>query len=388
MSASLSLVRAELAIDTEFPGGNVIVESIEGDTVKLAPDNRDSRPWFYWYFSVKGAEGRTLTFVFKPGHVGVFGPGISTDGGATWKWMGADAVKEGTFSHAFGPEEKDVRFSVGMPYVAAHFEKFVSSYKNNPFIRLETLTKSRKDRDVPLLLLGKPDRKAPYAVALTARHHCCEMMASYVLEGIIQGVMTDDARGKWLRENVDFFIVPFADMDGVEEGDQGKNRAPHDHNRDYAGDPPLYPEVAAIKERLPAWLDNRPFVFFDMHDPALKGDIHEVIQFLASSVPEQGSQLERFAALLARDQQGRILFRKGMIMKFGTSYNKLDASPPQHAGGWARTLPGCLFTSTLEMPYANAGNYEVNPDSAREFGHDIAWALQAFLQEVSAQKTP
>ena len=42
-------------------------------------------------------------------------------------------------------------------------------------------------------------------------------------------------------------LVPFVDKDGVEEGDQGKNRAPRDHNRDYAG-ASMYPETGALRE--------------------------------------------------------------------------------------------------------------------------------------------
>jgi hypothetical protein len=378
---------AELAIDTKFPGGNALVESIEGDTVRIAPDNRDSKPWFYWNFAVRGAAGRTVTFVLKPQHIGVHGPGVSTDGAKTWKWLGADNVKDGIFSYAFPADAADVRFSVGMPYVKSTFDAFLAAYQNHPFVHLETLTETRQCRPVPLLLLSDPNRQATYTVALSARLHCSEMMGSRVLEGIIQGVLADDERGKWLRANADFFIVPFGDFDGVEDGDQGKGRNPHDHNRDF-GENSIYPEVIALKERLPAWTNGRPLVYFDIHDPALKGDVHEVIQFLAGETPEQDANLAKFADILERDQQGLIIFRKNMIMKFGSGYNRLDAVPPPHASGWARSLPNCILGATLEMPYANANGFEVNAASAREFGHDIAWALQGFLQEISAKQAP
>ena len=66
-------------------------------------------------------------------------------------------------------------------------------------------------------------------VCFSCRHHCCESVAEYVLEGCL----------KEIEENADlckkftFYVLPFVDLDGVEDGDQGKNRAPHDHNRDY-----------------------------------------------------------------------------------------------------------------------------------------------------------
>ena len=82
-------------------------------------------------------------------------------------------------------------------------------------------------------------------------------------------LLSDTEDGRWFRSHGDFFIVPFVDKDGVEDGDQGKNRRPHDHNRDYKLR--IYPEVRAITERLPAWSDSKPLFFLDMHCPWLRG---------------------------------------------------------------------------------------------------------------------
>ena len=68
-------------IDADFPGGNVVLERIEGDEVHLHQDPRDTAGfWFYWYFRVRARGGRTLTFHFTKGNViGVRGPAVSTD---------------------------------------------------------------------------------------------------------------------------------------------------------------------------------------------------------------------------------------------------------------------------------------------------------------------
>ena len=56
---------AEIAVDDKLPAGNVIVEKIEGDVVRLHQDLRDSsQDWIYWKFRVTGAAGRTLKFRF------------------------------------------------------------------------------------------------------------------------------------------------------------------------------------------------------------------------------------------------------------------------------------------------------------------------------------
>lgn len=371
-------------IDAEFPGGNVVVDSIEGNTVKFSPDvSGHLQPWFYWNFAVRGAAGQTLQFVRSPQGIGVHGPGVSVDGGKTWRWMGAGAVKDGAFSYVFPEGADDVRFSVGMPYVDANFQRFLDAHKGNPNLRTEVLTKTPKGRDVRLALIGSPGGNPRYAVAITCRHHASEMMASYVVEGILEGALAEDATGRWLRENVGFFVVPFMDTDGVEDGDQGKNRAPHDHNRDYAGDP-IYAEVAALKARLPAWAAGRPLIFLDLHDPALKGDVHESLVFLEPSERDQAERLSRLTGILERDMQGTILLSRQNILKFGVGYNNLPSegvSAP-YSAGWARSLPNILFGLSVELPYANSGGCEVNADSAREFGRDLAAGLKTFLSEA------
>ena len=122
---------------------------------------------------------------------------------------------------------------------------------------------------------------AEHRVAFTCRHHSCESMASYVLEGVMAAVLADDSGGdgKWLRERVEFFVVPIVDLDGVEDGDQGKNRKPRDHNRDYAGES-IYPQVKAIRETLPKWADGKLRVAIDLHCPAVRGTHNEWIYFV------------------------------------------------------------------------------------------------------------
>jgi len=63
-------------------------------------------------------------------------------------------------------------------------------------------------------------------------------MASWALEGLIEEVLADTADGRWLRERVEFLMVSLMDLDGVEDGDQGKNRSRAGAGP-RPGDPPL-----------------------------------------------------------------------------------------------------------------------------------------------------
>ena len=282
----------------------------------------------------------------------------------------------------FPARAEDVRFSVGMPYLRADLDQCLARHKGSPFLQIDTLTKTRKGREVPMMRIGDKTKKARYAVAITSRHHCSEMMASYTVEGLIEGALADDAAGRWLRENVEFLFVPFMDTDGAEDGDQGKNRAPFDHNRDYAAVPARYTEVAALKERVPAWSEGRPLVFLDLHDPALRSDIHESVHFLEPEEQDQAARMGILCAHLEREQQGPILYRQSSNLRFGAGYNTKFASPPPISAGWARSLPNCILGCTMEIAYANAGGCEVNAHSARELGRDLAVALKNFLRDA------
>ena len=237
LNSALAWSAPDLIIDTDYPGGNVIVESIEGDTVLLRTDLRDTEGWwFYWNFKVSGAAGRTVTFRFTERNpIGVRGPAVSIDNGATWTWLGTEQVEDASFKYTFPADRDEAQFALSMPYLQSDLDVFLAEYATSTALLKETLCTSAKGRRVELLRAGCLDGSPKHRILLTARHHACESMASYVLEGVLSAIVAEEEDGKWLRENVEVIVIPFMDKDGVEEGDQGKYRRPRDHNRDYIG---------------------------------------------------------------------------------------------------------------------------------------------------------
>jgi hypothetical protein len=378
-----------IEIDCGFPGGNVVVDEIEGDTVRVRPDVRDTEQhWFYWYFRVRGAEGRTLRFEFEEDDVGVRGPGISRDGGRTWGWLGAESGHERSFTYAFPEDVAEARFSFGMPYTQANLDAFLSERAGDPHLRASTLCQSRKGRAVESLSFGKLAGEPEHRVLLTARHHACEMMASYALEGLIDGVLAEDEAGDWLRDHVEFLAVPFMDKDGVEDGDQGKSRRPHDHNRDYAA-PCLYPEVRALREQARKWSRDRLRMAFDLHCPGHRGDWHELIHFVGVPNDRLWFRVEQFCDVLEGTATGPLPYRTCNNLPFGVAWNTPDeygslGGEPANASDWLAALPGIWFGATLEIPYANAQGAEVNADTARSFGRDLARAIRQHVAQQLA----
>lgn len=373
-------------VDCDFPGGNIVMDAIEEDTVSVHQDLRDTRgDWFYWYFRVRGAAGRTLTFQFTKGNVlGVRGPAVSTDRARTWKWLGNSAVTDTSFRYTFPRDAKEVRFCFTMPYLESNLWEFLNRYSGNPLLRTDVLCKTRKGQDVELLRLGRLDGDCQHRVLITCRHHACETMASYALEGIVEAVLAETDEARWFRENVEFLILPFMDKDGVEQGDQGKNRKPHDHNRDYA-DGSIYASVRALKQLIPKWSGGRLRVALDLHCPWIRGPHNEDIYFVGTPEPENWEQVKRLSETLETVRTGPLPFDSKNDLPFGKAWNT-DIGPPRNSSRWASELPGIAAASSLEIPYANASGVAVTAETARAFGHDLALALHHFLSEIGQSR--
>jgi hypothetical protein len=375
-----------LTLDCDFPGGNIVVDAIEEDTVSVHQDLRDTQgDWFYWYFRVRGAAARTLTFRFTKGNVlGVRGPAVSTDHARTWKWLGKSAVTGRSFRYTFPRDAKEVRFCFTMPYLESDLREFLSHHAGNPHLRTDVLCKTRKGRDVELLRLGRLDGDCQHRVLITCRHHACETMASYALEGIMEAILAETDEARWFRENVEFLILPFTDKDGVEEGDQGKNRKPHDHNRDYA-DGSVYPSVRALKQLVPKWSGGRLRVALDLHCPWIRGQHNEDIYFVGAPAPENWEQIKRLSEILEDVRIGPLPFDSKNDLPFGKAWNT-DTGPLWTFSRWACELPGIAAAGGLELPYANASGIAVTAETARAFGHDLALALHRFLSEIGQSR--
>ena len=362
------------SVTTDFPGGNAHVVRIENDEVWFKPDLRDTEgQWFYWCFRIDGAAGRTLRFhTAEPNRISDRGPAVSLDDGNTWRWLGSGSQDE--FSYSFPSHAESVFFSVGMPYLERHLATFLGKYRMDSRLRIEALCLSRKGREVEKLVLSEPAGAEKPLVLLTARHHACEMMANYAIEGIVEAILSTGTANLILKD-FQIVIVPFVDKDGVEDGDQGKNRRPWDHNRDYV-EGSIHPEIKAVKElgrnpRLPVRF------FLDLHCPGLKGQLHTVIHLVGSSRESVWREQMIFAGLLESANRGSLPYKASDNLPFGTAWNTRESG--RHSTFWAERLDGIKLATSIEIPYAIANGVEVNQKSVRTFGHSLAEAMALYL---------
>jgi tetratricopeptide (TPR) repeat protein len=272
---------------------------------------------------------------------------------------------EESFDYEFSKAGERVRFSMGIPYVQSNFDEFMAAEGASPYLKRSVLTQSRKGRAVEFLQVGKPG-PGKRAMLVTARHHACEALASYVLEGLLREVLSESPAAVRFRATHVLYVVPFVDKDGVEDGDQGKDRSPHDHNRDY-GDAPMYPEVKAIQK----WTTAHPVQFaLDLHCPALKGDIHEVFHFLGLGVPHVKDNLDEWIAWIGEEKPPLLM----SPLDFLVDSAKPNAVNPAINSHHFATQPGILMAATLESPYTQPKT-PLDADMARAYGAGLLKAL-------------
>lgn len=380
----------EWRIDAEFPGGNIVVVRTGPDWAEVRQDLRDTEGWwFWWQFRVRGAGGRRLTFrhvLPRDPAKGGFpfdrrGPAVSVDGGSTWSWMGAESVTQtergAEFCFEFPKAAEDVRFAYALPYVDSDLQRLLAQYAGSPHLEQRQLCQSGKGRPVRRLRVGclKDPRTR---VLVTARHHCCESLAGYEIEGLIEAALAESDLGRWFQREVELMIVPFVDTDGVEDGDQGKNRRPRDHNRDYSGES-IYAETRAMRAQIPAWAGDRLRVALDLHCPYV-GD--QKIHIVGSPLPAVWEEQRRFGRILEATATGPLPYRTEDDLPFGQGWNvSANCALGMSCARWAADLPGVRLATSVEFPYAEALGVAVTAEGARAFGRDLARAMRGYLSE-------
>lgn len=350
-----------MKLHKNFVGGNIDVVSVSETEVHLKNEPRDTAGgWFYWAFCVEGAEGKTLSFCFdEPDRVGYYGAAVSRDL-RTWQWTNS-ACGEG-FSYTFGPEDSRVYFAHHMLYHPARFADFCASCG----LQIEPFCRSRKGREVPSVRFGQGEQW----MVLTARHHACESTGNYVLEGVLSELLQRPIPG------FSVLCVPFVDFDGVLDGDQGKNRAPYDHNRDYNRKvPAIYPETAALRAFVDA---HHPAFAFDFHSPWHIGGENDKV-FLPQQSFLKKADLDRFGELFESVlTPGAMQYRHAADVGPNAGWNRV---PAPYFVSYAMDADPAALALGLETCFFGKDGTKFSESAALETGECFAEALRRWVGE-------
>ncbi len=204
--------------------------------VVLKDDNADSslpnryRNW--WYVKLEGVDtlSETRLHIERDGFPGesMVIPVYSYDN-ANWERMRPENVIPGEAaygSYNYTIVKKFDRSKVWVaryyPYTYERLQNYVSSIKKNPLVKVESIGKTRHNRDIYMVTVTdtKTDNSKKRRVWIHARTHPSETGSSFLVEGLINYLISECNEGCKEADlsKLIFNIVPMVNIDGVVEG--------------------------------------------------------------------------------------------------------------------------------------------------------------------------
>jgi hypothetical protein len=244
-----------ITFNKNFEGASLgTIEKLSETTFRLHVegqyDERGRNRQASWqYFRMDQVKGREVQLTFtdfvgeyndKPGSCPM-GPDIvpvySYDG-QNWRHfpgMDWDAQKK-EITLKFTGEKDTIWIAHQPPYTWTQLKQLLEQVNRSPFARVEVIGHTVQGRELNLVTvtdLDKPDDQKK-TVWLQARQHAWESGTSYVMEGALRFVTSDDPAAKALRERVVFKFTPMMDPDGSVNGKVRFNANGYDVNRHWA----------------------------------------------------------------------------------------------------------------------------------------------------------
>jgi murein tripeptide amidase MpaA len=227
-----------LNISSAFDGGNIVVESVRGNSAVLSI-RKDSKADFYqWFhFRVAGAKGSRVALTIQNAGGSAYPQGwkgykvrYSTDR-QDWRQEASTRYEDGKLIIEHECAEDIVWFAYFAPYSMERHHDMVARMSAMPGVTHVELGQSLDGQPMDCLRIGTGRTQ----VWLYGRQHPGETMAEWWLEGALE-VLTDEAdvHARMLRDKCTIHVVPNMNPDGSYRGHLRTNAAGADLNREWA----------------------------------------------------------------------------------------------------------------------------------------------------------
>ena len=178
-----------------------------------------------------------------------------------------------SFNVYFKYDKDEVYMAHWYPYTYSDLKAFINKKWNaRDRVRKTSMWKTLAGNDSDMIIITNfnsedeeiADRQA---VILSARVHPGESNSSFIMEGILDFLVSDKPAACKLRNLFVFKVLPMLNPDGVIIGNYRWSLAGVDLNRQWANpNPKLHPEIYASVTMIKKTLESRPiFLFWDIH---------------------------------------------------------------------------------------------------------------------------
>ena len=368
-------------VDTNIPYGNACDISITAaddlTEVRFAPDPHDGPEclWFCFRLVQEGAplapDARVRLVLKNPdnmlgGHRPQYmRPVVRWGDGDDWQRLGEGAIQElpdGRRSVSWLIDAPQTTLDVAYCYPYGRPEVKALIGETDGYWQLDTIGVSQKAR--PLWRLsndyGREGGERP-GLYLLARQHSGETPGSWVLDGFLRYIAS-------LGENAPLvWAVPLTHIDGVEDGDYGKDGFPYDLNRAW-GRPPMRHEVLVYQKDIGRWAARcRPALAIDLHGPGAC-ETSGIYCYLADPAEHARFHQEALTWTTAIKQSLTCTYAAETFERVA-NYPSRWETPRSTGYCWAQHGVCGLG---IETPYAMVGDLVLTRERYREVGARIA----------------
>jgi len=274
--------KARLRARPARASGNGVVVGVRSQrgawVVEFMSEPRNGPECLWFNLECTGAGDRKVRFVWLNVHLCLgtgsaeamanLRPVLRLDNGDWQRVRGVEVHQRRLGGHyvTFSTPTRCRRVAAAFCYPYGPAEMGATLKETKGFWGLERIGLTQKGREI-VRLHAEADRarRGRPGAYIMARQHSGETPGSWVLDGILRAVAGEEP-GERLRR-IDWWIVPFVDLDGVVEGNYGKDSLPIDFNRAWAR-MPMRPEVAAIQKDIRYFAQDRTRrLVVDLHAP-------------------------------------------------------------------------------------------------------------------------
>lgn len=383
----------DVDIQTDFEGAS-LASWVQRDPgrfdIRIRTDtNSDFARWYS--FRVQGAQGKALTFhISNAGQVSaadawsINQPVVSIDGGATWDRIQQTSYEGGVFTFRRTLRSDHEWIALNPVYNFSRWQALAEAIGDHPMVdSLAVLTNTVQGRPVHLVKITDstvPDEEKGGVWAI-ARQHPAEVAGSWMAEGLINWLLSDDPQAAELLREAVFYIVPFMNPDGVALGNYrvnsvGKNLNREWTNRDYS----TAPSVAAVADAIERYVaSSRSFDFFvDFH---AYSSLRKNFFFYSGRNRAPEGQVQEMEALMDLFQS-----INGDFTRAGSSTSNDDT---RLARGWVFESFGVhavtFEASYQDVTYGPMALQYMTPGRWQALGGGLGKSLAELLFGVSAQ---
>lgn len=393
--------RNGISFSTDFESGSIGAISKIGEnlwSLSLKDDNNDTslpasfRTW--WNVKIEGIESEGATFRFtRLGFPYFFVPVFSLNG-KDWEHFPESSVKQidETTIEVFVPGDYSTCWIARtFPYTTQDYLDYRNQIAPNPYVKIVALGNS-PDKAFPIDMITINDEVSgsdKKHIWIHARTHAAEVGSSYLLEGLINTVLSDSRIGNTLRGKYIFKIVPMHNADGIILGNYRTNASSINLENQWlfekSGNPLFLEETAPIENKFLNRGGMAPLIIDEKDPVVLALNLHS-----SNSRPDMKAFFfPHFGSGAKYTDAEQTLWNKQIhfIQLVAGHYGGRIEAPPLEGGkGFLNSyFPETWFwynrkekttAITLETTYSKAGfDHWVTPKEWRELGVAVANAI-------------